>query len=94
MLACRKSCIYLSTRCFTSPVSSPPYRLRTISDLHRLRGFPPPAHPLLSVVDIGTITELPPTEVTTLVADFYLIALKRGFHPHVKTRHLLAPLFA
>ena len=64
-----------------------PHRLHTISDLHRLRGFPPPAHPLLSVVDLGTIKELPPTEVTTLVADFYLIALKRGFHPHVKTRY-------
>ena len=66
---------------------SPPYRLHTISDLHRLRGFPPPAHPLLSIVDISTIKELPPTEVTTLMADFYLIALKRGFHPHVKTRY-------
>ena len=62
-----------------------PHRLHTISDLHRLRGFLAPAHPLLSVVDLGTIQELPPTEVTTLVADFYLIALKRGFHPHLKT---------
>ena len=64
-----------------------PYRLSTISDLHRLRGFPSPAHPLLSVVDLGTIKELPSTEVTTLVAEFYLIALKKGFHPHVKTRY-------
>ena len=68
-------------------MSSPPYRLHTISDLHRLRGFPPPAHPLLSVVDLGTIKELPPTEVTTLVADFYLIALKKGVQPHVTTRY-------
>ena len=68
-------------------MSSPPYRLHTISDLHRLRGFPPPAHPLLSVVDLGTIKELPPTEVTTLVVDFYLIALKKGFQPHVTTRY-------
>ena len=68
-------------------MSSLPYHLHTISDLHRLRGFPAPAHPLFSVVDICTIKELPPTEVTTLVADFYLIALKKGFHPHVKTRY-------
>ena len=64
-----------------------PYRLHTISDLHRLRGFPPPAHPLLSIVDLSAIKELPPTEVTTLVADFYLIALKKGFQPHVTTRY-------
>ena len=64
-----------------------PHRLPTISDLHRLRGFPAPAHPLLSVVDLGTIKELPPTEVTTLVADFYLIALKKGVQPHVRTSY-------
>ena len=62
-----------------------PYRLKTIRELHQLRGLPKPTHPLVSVIDIGTIKQLPATEVTTLVADFYLIALKRNFHPHVKT---------
>lgn len=62
-----------------------PCRLKTIHELHQLRGLPKPTHPLVSVIDIGTIKQLPATAVTTLVADFYLIALKRNFHPHVKT---------
>lgn len=54
---------------------SPPYRLKTTSELHQLRGFPKPAHPLVGVIDIGTIQALPATKLTALVADFYMIAL-------------------
>jgi AraC family transcriptional activator of pobA len=64
-----------------------PHRLKTISELHRLRGFPKPAHPLLSVIDVGTITHLPATEITSLIADFYMIALKRDFHAQAKTTY-------
>lgn len=67
--------------CFRSyavlPLPTLPYHLRTISQLHQLRGFPAPTHPLLSVVDIGALTRVPATEITRLVAEFYLIALKR-----------------
>lgn len=67
---------------------SPPYRLKTINELHRLRGFPRPAHPLISVGDVGAIKQLPATEITALVADFYMIALKRDFQGnHVKTKY-------
>ncbi len=64
-----------------------PHRLKTIHDLHQLRGLPKPAHPLISVIDVGAIKELPATDITTLVADFYLIALKRNFHDHVTTKY-------
>lgn len=68
-------------------MSALPHRLKTISELHRLRGFPKPAHPLLSVIDLSTITHLPATEITSLTADFYLIALKRDFHAQAKTTY-------
>lgn len=66
---------------------TPPYRLRTISALHQLRGFPKPAHPLISIIDIGAIKALPVVEATALVADFYMIALKRNFQNHAKTKY-------
>ena len=68
-------------------MSSRPHRLHTISELHQLRGWARPAHPLVSVVDVGTIKELPATEITALVADFYMIALKKNFQGHVKTTY-------
>lgn len=64
-----------------------PHRLHTISDLHRLRGFAKPTHPLLSVIELGAIAHLPATEITFLVADFYIIALKRDFHAQAKTTY-------
>ncbi|AUD02130.1 helix-turn-helix domain-containing protein [Spirosoma pollinicola] len=65
----------------------PPYHLKTISALHQLRGFPKPAHPLISIIDVGAIKHLPTLDSTMLVADFYMIALKRNFHDHVKAKY-------
>jgi AraC-like DNA-binding protein len=50
-------------------------RIKTISDLHRLRGLPQPEHPLISVVDYSTMK---PGKSQAVILDFYSIAIKRG----------------
>ncbi len=52
-------------------------RIKTISEYHRLMGFPKPAHPLISVINLEAITHPPGGEETNLVFDFYSISLKR-----------------
>jgi len=53
-----------------------PVRIKTISELHRMRGLPQPEHPLISVVDYAAMGR--PTENTPITMDFYSIAIKRG----------------
>ncbi len=55
-------------------VNTKPFRIKTITDFHRLRGLPPPEHPLISVVDYSTIT---PAHGSA-VFDYYSISIKRG----------------
>ncbi len=49
----------------------------TISEFHAYVQLPPPQHPLLSVVDVGTVPHRAGEEPTSLVLDFYSIAVKR-----------------
>lgn len=53
---------------------SKPFRIKSISEFHRLRGLPKPEHPLISVVNVNDITLLP--ESLTIL-DFYCISIKR-----------------
>ena len=39
--------------------SSKPYRIKTLSEFHRLRGLPPPEHPLISLLDVALLAEMP-----------------------------------
>lgn len=55
-----------------------PYRVETISEFHQLRGLPKPEHPLISVINLELVKQLPPHE-TSFVWNFYFIALKRNF---------------
>ena len=50
-------------------------RIKTISELHRLRGLPQPEHPLVSVVNYA---DMKPGKSQWITLDFYSIALKRG----------------
>lgn len=52
-------------------------RIKTITEYHRLMGFPNPAHPLISVVNLESITHSPDNDPVSLVFDFYSILLKR-----------------
>lgn len=65
-------------------MTSQPYRIQTITEYHRLTGLPKPAHPLISVIRLETLTP-PVTEgPVSLVFDFYCISLKRVFNTFFK----------
>jgi AraC-like DNA-binding protein len=66
-----------------------PYRIKTITEFHRLRGLPKPEHPLISVVDFAAFKHQHPTENDPInwVLDFYSISLKRGFSAEIKYGH-------
>ncbi|PJZ64238.1 AraC family transcriptional regulator [Leptospira wolffii] len=55
-----------------------PYRIRTISEFHQLRGLSKPEHPLISVVDYESIRHSSEFNVTSWTLDFYSISLKRN----------------
>ncbi|MEP7230403.1 MAG: helix-turn-helix transcriptional regulator [Ginsengibacter sp.] len=54
-----------------------PYRIKTISEFHQLRGLPKPQHPLISVVNLETFQHLHEIEPKSWVQDFYSISIKR-----------------
>lgn len=58
-----------------------PYRVKTISEFYRLRGLPKPQHPLISVVNLETVTRIPKH---SLVLDFYFISIKRNVNGKIK----------
>lgn len=60
-----------------------PRRIKTISEYHRFRELPKPEHPLVSVINLELITRLSANE-TSLVFDFYSIALKKNFNAKMK----------
>ena len=60
-----------------------PQRFKTISEYHQLRQLPKPEHPLISVINLDLVRHVPANE-TSLVFDFYSIALKRNFNARVK----------
>lgn len=60
-----------------------PHRFKTIAEFHDYRHLPKPAHPLISVINLADIKEVPAGEVT-MVKDFYSIAMKRNFHVKMK----------
>jgi AraC-like DNA-binding protein len=55
-----------------------PYRVKTISEFHQLRGLPKPEHPLISVVDYANVRHARENTPTSWVFDFYMISIKRG----------------
>jgi len=60
------------------------YRVKTISEFHQFRNLPRPEHPLISVIDVGSIKSLPGEEPASFVFDFYSIALKRNFNAKMR----------
>ncbi len=59
-------------------------RFNTISAFHAFVQLPPPQHPLLSVVDVGTVPHRYGAEPTRMVLDFYAISVKRMRNVHVQ----------
>ena len=65
-------------------MSNPIVRISTISEFHRLVGRPAPGHPLISVIDLTTVTQPPAKGSVSRVFDFYSISLKKNFHLKMK----------
>jgi hypothetical protein len=60
-----------------------PLRFKTIGEFHQFRGLPKPEHPLISVINLESVRQLSANE-TSIVKDFFSIALKRNFNARMK----------
>ncbi len=58
--------------------------IKTISEFHRYLNLPAPQHPLISVLDVGTVPHSDSDEPMNMVLDFYSIAVKRMSNVKVK----------
>lgn len=56
--------------------TSKPYRISSITEIHRLMALPKPHHPLISIVDLKGLKN--ETGIDTVVFDLYVISMKRG----------------
>ncbi len=52
--------------------------VKTISEYHEMMGHTKPLHPLVSVINLETVTHLPFDEPVNLAYDFYCITLKKN----------------
>ena len=59
-------------------------QFKTITEFHQFRQIPKPEHPLISVIDVQTVKYLQDEEPTSLMLDFYCIAIKRVSNVKVK----------
>lgn len=60
------------------------YKIKTISEFHELRGLPKPEHPLISVINMESVSRIHRSEPESLIFDFYSIALKRNCNAKFK----------
>lgn len=53
-----------------------PYRIKSITEVHRLMGLPKPHHPLIGIIDLKGLKNDP--NINAVIFDFYVVSLKRG----------------
>lgn len=53
-----------------------PYRIKSITEIHRLMGLPKPLHPLIGWIDLSLLPA--DSGVDSVIFDLYVISLKRG----------------
>lgn len=53
-----------------------PYRIQSITEIHRLMGLPKPHHPLISIIDLKGLKNVP--GIDAVIFDLYVISMKRG----------------
>lgn len=53
-----------------------PYRIKSITEIHRLMGLPKPHHPLISIIDLKGLKNDP--NIDAAIFDMYVISMKRG----------------
>jgi AraC family transcriptional regulator, transcriptional activator of pobA len=56
--------------------TSTPYRIKSITEIHRLMGLSKPHHPLIGIIDLQGLKNHP--DIDAVVFDLYVISLKRG----------------
>lgn len=56
--------------------NTPPYRLKSITELHRIAALPKPNNPLISIIDLAGAN--PDPDIQAVTFDFYIVSLKRG----------------
>ncbi len=56
--------------------NSMPYRIQSISEIHRLMGLPKPQHPLIGLIDLSALTTHP--DINAVLFDLYVVSMKRG----------------
>lgn len=54
------------------------HQVQTISQFYKLRNLPPPAHPLISVIDVAAAPVYEQIESGSVVFGFYVISFKNG----------------
>ena len=53
-----------------------PYRIKSITEGHRLMGLQKPNHPLISIIDVAQLKDH--ADINAVMFDFYAVSLKRG----------------
>lgn len=61
-----------------------PYRIKNITEYHRLLGLPKPQHPLISVIDLASFTPPETNGPISLIFDFYCISVKKDLNVQIK----------
>lgn len=56
--------------------NSTPYRIQSITEIHRLMELPKPHHPLIGIIDVTGMENQP--SFGNIVSDLYAVVLKRG----------------
>ncbi len=59
-------------------------RIKSITDYHRVKGLPKPAHPLISVIKYEDLKQSPENNSISWIYDFYSIALKKNILGKIK----------
>jgi len=53
-----------------------PYRIQSVTEIHRLMQLPKPHHPLITLVDLKGLKNHP--DIDAVIFDLYVISMKRG----------------
>jgi AraC family transcriptional activator of pobA len=59
------------------------HKFKTIGEFHKFRGLAKPEHPLISVINLADVEVMPEGE-SSIILDFYSIAMKRNFNAKMK----------
>lgn len=60
------------------------FKVKSITEFHRIKGLPKPEHPLISLVDYSAIKHSPDNNSISWIYDFYTISLKKNFNAKIK----------